>query len=107
MPKLYWHISPAPTGKYRSFAYRGWPTASQDRKGDVSLFNVVCEENYSKRRADSGDHKPLKLRVAVPTGLGRGFEWRGLKGEFKTLAEAKARAQAFYDEHHEKLKRQE
>ena len=88
MARLYkWKVDPEPTGRYRSFKRRGWPTAyySDDR----IAASINCEEPYNTQRAKSGNHSPLILRIAVYNG--GSFVWRRVKGEFKTLEDAKKR----------------
>ena len=92
--KFKWIVAPDPTGLYRSFEKRGWPTAfSAD--GDSEMFAVSCSDDYVPSLVKSGNHAPLKLLVADRTGHVNGWTWRTLKGDFSTLKELKDAAYKF------------
>lgn len=79
MNKIRWRVQPAPTGTYRSFHRRGWPTGEC---GDF-FFMIGCEDDYVPARVRSGDHSELSLSV----GLGsKTFRY---SRRFKTLEELK------------------
>lgn len=94
--KIKWTISPAPTGKHRSFQHRSWPFAT-----------VNGEAAFSVRSIDRRDYSALAAKTPVPNDIiiliavwrnknvsydpeARTFDWRRLKGAWSTLAEAKA-----------------
>lgn len=97
---LVWKNGEAPTGPYRSFHNRSWPSA-HDRGGNVAASLSVAGVSYSKRAADSGEHE-IVVRVADHTNdnLGRpnkeigAFVWKQLKKKYRTVKEAKAAAEA-------------
>lgn len=57
--KIKWVVGDKPTGPYRSFFYRGWPTGWV---GDHLVFAILCEDSYVPANARTGKHQPLKLR---------------------------------------------
>ncbi len=99
--KLTWKVAEKPSGRYRAFQQRGWPTA--DFKGtDFCAVMLRSEDDYVPRRVREGDHKPITIyiafyedRPAESKAPGQIFKWRPLKRDAATLEEAKARAEAF------------
>lgn len=95
--KIVWHIDPKPTGKYRSFAHRRWPSAyNLDANGDVIAL---------LRAADDSDYVPslretttLVVRVAdyYNPEVEGSFTWRQLKGRPVGFKAAKKLVDAFY-----------
>lgn len=87
--KIKWKVAPKPTGQYRSFEKRGWPSGFID---DKAAFSIVSpsREGYSQKPLE-----PLHLYVAIwrlqLSGLPT-FDWRKVKGEFSSVEEAKAKA---------------
>lgn len=94
--KLTWRVQEAPTGQFRSFHYRGWPSAEVNGK---QAAIIRCADSYVPRNAKTGKHSPLKVAIADHRALsnpgGGGFCYRTLSGEFATLPEAKAAAERF------------
>lgn len=95
--KLYWKVSPAPTGKYKSFMSRGWPSAYSDKKETNIIANISCADDYIPANVKIGRHASLKIRLAIKNGTS--FDWKTLKGEFLTLDQAKEAAESFYNSH--------
>lgn len=91
--KLNWKVQPAPTGRYRSFESRGWPTA-EFANGDHAA-HVYCEDEYVPRDVAVGSHR--ELRVVVADWSVTPWKGRTLVARPKTLAEAKALVQKFFD----------
>lgn len=90
--KLVWRVAPPPTGRYRSFKSRAWPSASFADFSPAAFLS--CADAYEPRRVRDGSHGPISVRIAdYSTFL---FTWRRLKAKFRTLAEAKAAAAAFF-----------
>ncbi len=93
--KLVWRVAPKPTGRYRSFEKRGWPSADWvDSQGNTyPACQVRCEDGYYPAGVKTGNHAPLRIRVMDyrERGQGGNCSWTGkvTKAEFKTLAEAK------------------
>jgi hypothetical protein len=92
-----WKASEPPSGRFRSFSTRAWPSAEY-ANGDPAV-SIYSTDEYRPADAKSGQHAPLTVMIA-DWGLSpeekakRGaFVWRKMKGEFKTLAEAKAAAE--------------
>ena len=85
MAKAKWEVEPAPTGLYRTFQRRGWPTALTECN---MFFSVDCADDYVPSKVKAGDHAPLKLGVrndSLP-----GSPRRVFKRDFATLDEVKA-----------------
>jgi hypothetical protein len=94
--KLKWRVDPPPTGRYRSFAHRGWPTANFSGADKIAV-QIRCDDPYIPAKVKTGDHKPLCVYIAewfdpAERGTRAAFEWRKLTTEFATLKEAKAAA---------------
>lgn len=102
--KIKWKIQEAPTGLYRSFQHRGWPTGEVNAKPFVQL---LCETDYSARVAKTGEHAEIAVLLADWSFKDKAkhgaFVWRRLKTRAKTLVEAKSLAQAALDAHPEFL----
>ncbi len=93
--KLKWKVAAAPTGPYRSFFKRGWPTA-EFSTGQVAA-QITCADAYSSKQKTHGE---LTVRIADYSSSS-GFQWRTLKARAKTLDEAKTLAQQFFQTHPE------
>lgn len=95
--KLKWKVDSAPTGRYRSFEKRGFPSA--DYAGtDKCAVTIYCEDDYRPSDIKEGKHKELTVKIADYSAE-PSFQWRTLKQRFKTLAEAKEAAIKFLSEH--------
>lgn len=86
--KIIWKVGEAPTGSYRSFQRRAWPTGEYE-DGRIG-FQILCEDDYIPARVKTGDHAELSLGFMDWTGPTP--TWRRLKRRFATLAEAKSAA---------------
>jgi hypothetical protein len=99
--KYIWKVSEAPTGPYRSFQKRGWPTA-ETPAGEV-VATIGCVDDYRPADVKTGKHQPLILRVRRKTSTSEeiekfgGFRWLRMIKEFATLDEAKAAFKRFVD----------
>ncbi len=87
MPKLkiVWRVSDPPTGMYRSFHHRSWPTASIN---GAPAFSISCEDSYYPPYVKTGKHKPLFLLVA-DWRQPHSFTWKRFKKGFANLKEVK------------------
>lgn len=92
--KLKWKVAEKPTGRYASFQYRPWPTASI---GELMVAAITCEDDYRAWRVKTGNHAELTVRVMDRRN--GGHQWRRLAQKSKTLDEAKKLAQLFWDTH--------
>lgn len=104
MVKFVWVVGTEPTGRYRSFERRSWPTAHYAHKDKEPAAQIYCEDSYVPRLVKTGQHAELKVVIydySVPsnTTTGSGFTRRALKQRFKTLAEAKKAAEDFLVQH--------
>lgn len=103
MTKINWQVASPPTGRYRSFFRRGWPTGSINH---YPIAHIKCEDEYIPSKVANASHKPLKVQVAIKSSEAErekkgAFTWKTLKAEFKTLKAAKEAAEKFYNEHPE------
>lgn len=94
LPKLKWTVGSEPTGRYRSFEHRAWPSADWPN-GEGAAF-IACEESYTPARARQGGHAPLTVYVAVYRADGIGFDNRRLKSRPATIAEAKQLVERYF-----------
>jgi len=86
--KLKWKVDPEPTGRYRSFSKRGWPTATFAGT-DFPAAQITCEEEYSPSKVKSGDHKELTVYVSDYSSNDGKWKSKTLVKKFKTLQEVK------------------
>lgn len=54
-PKIKWKVGEKPTGMYRAFQSREWPTACYV-VGDRYAFSISCEDEYRPADVKSGKH---------------------------------------------------
>ncbi len=90
MMKFTWRVSPAPTGHYRSFERRSWPSAWWADGSALAI--ITCVDSYEPQFARSGRHAELWVLVAnrdVDHDRYGAFRWRRLPKPASTLAEAK------------------
>lgn len=87
LPKIKWRVQPAPTGRYRSFDRRGWPTAEYEDGSYCA--SIYCEDEYVPARVKTGDHRPLTLMIRDRS---TDPQWKRVRAskQFTTLEEAKA-----------------
>lgn len=91
--KLKWRVQPAPTGKWRSFSKRGWPSAEYDN-GQMAI-TLICDDAYVPAKVKTGDHREITVRIAKYDG--QRFTWHNIIKRAKTLEEAKEIAQFAID----------
>jgi len=99
--KIKWTVGAAPTGKYRSFEKRAWPSADYQDAKESSCAMIQCEDRYEPSMAKTGNHKELTVYIAdysAPTIAAKGrWTWRALKKRCTTLQEAKDLVQDFLE----------
>lgn len=98
--KIKWIVSTAPTGKYRSFECREWPSAEYE-DGSPMAF-ITCEDEYYYPNVKIGDHKELILHVCDYSQ--EPWKRRTLTKRFKTLQDAKKGLIEFFTNHPEFIK---
>lgn len=100
--KLKWIVAEAPSGRYRSFEKRAWPSAEYKHTDFVAAY-IACADSYRPADAKTGQHSELSVYVAQwatpPEPDKSPFTWRRLKARFATLDEAKAAAEKFLETH--------
>ena len=91
LPKLKWRVDPAPTGPYRSFSKRAWPSADYPNGATAGyIINVykVPYEGFHRKETNLN----LKVRIAKWVKKEDGsdtFVWVVSRRTFSTIAEAK------------------
>lgn len=104
--KLKWKVGAAPTGRFRSFDSRAWPSAYYD-KTDRAACMITCTESYTPALGrDPAPKKfgggPLELIVRIadytPIEGGSSWKWRSLTRRFDNLDAAKEAAEKFLND---------
>lgn len=88
--KLTWRVAPEPTGRYRSFMRRAWPSA--EYKNEACAAYMSHEESYEPSSHKNATDLVIKLHVAQWTqneGGKWGFKWRILNKRAASIKEAK------------------
>lgn len=96
--KLKWYVDPEPTGRYRSFQRRGWPTcySGNPDKEDCELLAAIVSLDHHGYEGHYARATNLRLKVRIHFKVA-GEDRTGLsKEEFSSIAEAKAWLKAFY-----------
>lgn len=83
MIKIKWKVSSAPTGRYRSFDERAWPTAEYS-DGTFCAY-ISCADEYTPERARGVN----ELIMHVADHSKTEWPWLTVKERYKTLHEAK------------------
>lgn len=83
MAIIRWEVFPAPTGRFRSFYKRPWPTGHS--KHGI-YYSISCADEYIPAKLKIAKHKPLRLSFR-DTNDTRGM--LTFKREFNTLDELK------------------
>jgi len=102
MQKLIWRVQPEPTGRYRSFEHRGWPSAHWKGEQERAAAYIGCKDEYVPKHVKAGTHAPLTVRIArwhTREGQGPTFQWMRVLRQFATLEEAKDFAAQFLAAH--------
>lgn len=99
MVKLKWRVQEKPTGRYRSFHKRGWPTCSyvDDNMSHAGHIAAVDGRGYVPREAED---VLLEVWVACRSGQVNFTNLRMTK-RFKGLKAAKAGLEDFIQRHPE------
>lgn len=92
-----WKVGEAPTGRYRSFEKRSWPSAYYTDAQESVCAAIYCDTAYSPSAAKSGQHAELKVCVADHSQVP--WKWRTLAQRFTSLEAAKAAVVAILEKH--------
>jgi len=60
--KLKWKVSEVPTGRYRSFHGRQWPSASYVGTDKPAVY-LSCEDDYIPAQVRVGTHAPIWITM--------------------------------------------
>lgn len=109
--KLKWKVDPPPTGQYKSFQKRGWPTGHDEN--DEAAAIMYHAESYTAQLAKDAGENAITVQVADWTNENNGrpdknkasFTWRTLKQRFSNVKDAKAATEWFFQAHPEFLKK--
>ncbi len=103
MAKIRWRLGEMPTGRYKSFSNRAWPSAYYSGTGRAAV-RLCSDIGYSASRVKNQQHGPIDIYIAVyakteEARRERGaFSWWKMSKPAETLEEAKRRAQEYLDE---------
>lgn len=96
--KLKWKVGEKPTGRYRSFQNRAWPSAEYSTGDHAGHIGSVGDRSYHVSLTMTEE---LQVYVACRDQDKVRFTNRRLKGTFRGLDAAKAALQSFLDRHPE------
>ena len=82
-----WIVDPPPTGRYKSFHTRGWPSLIHTESGRCVAF-LACRDPYEPWRLKTNDHAFIHIWL-----VGNKVPNEKLDKSYATLALAKAAAQ--------------
>lgn len=88
--KLKWKVGDKPTGRYRSFQKRSWPTATFGTEGEMAAM-IQADESYSAKIAES-----TEVRLYVADHREKPWRWRKFKNSFPGVTKAKSVAEDFF-----------
>lgn len=98
--KLKWYVQPAPTGRYRSFERRGFPSADYaNLPKELAAVRLHCKDCYIPSDVKIGNHSEIVISIAFWHEDTQGFDWKQLKTKAKTLKEAKELAEDFINKY--------
>jgi hypothetical protein len=85
MAKIKWKVAEVPTGTYRSFSGRSWPSAVYEDGSTAAC--LICNDEYVPAHVKTGSHSQIVIKIADHSITP--WCWRTLKQRAFTLAEAK------------------
>ena len=100
--KLKWVVSEVPTGRYRSFQKREWPTCYYEKGWKPAAF-IRCDSEYRPDEIPGGNHLPLTVILCHHRHPEAGNSWKRLRMKtfFSTLALAKQAVKEYLAMHPE------
>ena len=104
--KIVWRVNPEPTGFYRTFGRRNWPSGEGNGVFALSIRCTTADAYTPDRARGKQSHGPLIVLVTDrrhPTSGEGAWRWRKILGEFATLKEAKEAGAKFLNAHPEIL----
>lgn len=93
--RLVWRVEPQPAGRYRTFAKRGFPSATYDTSEGDCAANLSADESYDPRTCETVE---VTIRIADYRGHTRGFTWRILKQRATGVTAAKMLVQRWLND---------
>jgi len=103
--KIKWKVAERPTGRWRSFEQRSWPSAETE-DGQL-LATISCVTEYSSKKAKSGEHGPLKMFIYDYSEGVTNRKMKKVLTEAKSLTEAKEVIEKILGKHPEMLPKSE
>lgn len=98
--KIIWRVGDSPTGMYRSFSQRTWPSAA-DENGNAIAAMYHGESYTAQLAADAGENR-IQVAIADWSDKKHGaFTWKTLKQRFSDVKSAKAAVANFWEAHPE------
>lgn len=94
---LKWKVVEKPTGRYRGFYNRGWPSCEHKESGRP-LFRISCDDEYTNGKPP---HAPLFLHIAIHSPEHGEWRWHRWNKSFSTLAELKIKAAELFEKNHD------
>ncbi len=91
--KIKWKVEWPPTGRYRSFQARGWPSA-EDQDGEP-LAAIYHRESYTAQLAK--DAGPESITVNIADHSIHPWKWRTLTKRFDNVSQAKQMVKLFFE----------
>lgn len=87
--KIRWKVAEKPTGRYKSFQDRGWPTCEDDKGNPIAMIRHINKASYTPHLAEHNDKPDLQLMIAYRADQETSFTWKGLTGRFRTVKQCK------------------
>lgn len=91
-----WKVAEKPTGRYRAFAYRSWPTATYGETMVAALYVDSKPSMYLSTSYSAGISESTPLIVHIADHRGDKWEWRRLKGRPVGVTAAKKLVDEFF-----------
>lgn len=100
--RIIWRLGEKPTGRYRSFSQRSWPTGTWKSPEGPMAAKMADVENVGYHPSVA-ENSHLKVWIAKHHEVGAGFDWLLLKTRPYGVVEAKRLVEKFYADHPEMI----
>ena len=95
--QIKWEVAKTPTGRYRAFERRNWPSAFYKNEEKSPCGDIQCADDYNPTSAKSGEHAPLTVRICDYSAGSESFTWITLKTKHAKLADAKLALETYIE----------